>query len=122
MEDYGCSLSCCIYLSYLLTVCAYVIIRVSVFQAHREWRANLHVFPEECSDWSTQSEQGGCTRLVLEEAGCVRAEKIRKETEIIFDVQTVAFHDAIVLYFRSLRLIIWTFLLNMFRLNGTKRL
>jgi len=32
------------------------------------------------------SEQGGCTRLVLEEAKCVRAEKIREEAEVIFDV------------------------------------
>ena len=34
LEEYGCGLGCCIYVTYLLTVIAYIIIRVLVFQAH----------------------------------------------------------------------------------------
>ena len=34
LEEYGCGLGCCIYLTYLLTVLCYIIIRALVFQAH----------------------------------------------------------------------------------------
>ena len=86
LEEYGCGLGCCIYITYLLTVITYIIVRVLVFQAHKDWRDSIHTFPEECSWWTQLSEQGGCTRLMLEEAKCVRAEKIREESELVFDV------------------------------------
>ena len=87
LEEYGCGLGCCIYITYLLTVITYIIIRVLVFQAHQEWRDSIHTFPSECSPWTQLTEQGGCTRLMLEEAECVRAHKVREESEVIFDVE-----------------------------------
>ena len=80
-------MGCCIYVTYLLLVVLYICIRIYVFTAHQDWLASVKQFPMECSDWTQLSEQGGCTRLVLREAGCVRAMDLRDKSTIIYNVE-----------------------------------
>lgn len=56
LEEYGCGLGCFIYVTYLLLVTAYIIIRAYVFTAHENWRTRVHSFPEVCSHWTQLSE------------------------------------------------------------------
>ena len=41
LEEYGCGLGCCIYVTYLLLVMVYICIRIYVFTAHKDWRLSL---------------------------------------------------------------------------------
>ena len=55
---------------------------VSLFRRIR-WRNDLDgVFPAACGSWS---ENHGCTRVVLEEAGCVRPKDVKTENAIVFN-------------------------------------
>ena len=49
-----------------------------------EWRNSLDgAFPAECGSWAASK---GCTRVTLEQSGCVRPKSIPAENSVIFDV------------------------------------
>ena len=41
LEEYGCGMGCCIYVTYLTLVLLYVCIRIYVFTAHKDWLASV---------------------------------------------------------------------------------
>ena len=49
-----------------------------------KWRDDLDgKFPSACGAWS---ENNGCTRVTLEQSGCVRAKSISTENSLIFSI------------------------------------
>ena len=90
VETSKCGKKCCVEISICVTyICLMIMLglltyaRVFVLCRRADWRNNLEVFPTECGDWSTQ---GGCTRLVLPELGCVKTGDLNTTSTIVIDV------------------------------------
>ena len=57
--------------------------RLMALWRRKHWRMDQNKFPSACGSWA---EANGCTRITLDEAGCVRPIDILTENQIIFKV------------------------------------
>ena len=72
------------YMFFLIFITLMSILRLFSIFMHMRWRSELYgEFPTECGDWAVDN---GCTRVQLEELGCVRAKDIVTENSVIFEL------------------------------------
>ena len=73
-----------VYLCFIVFIGVLGIVRLISLFRRVKWRADLDdKFPDACGDWSVEH---GCTRVTLEESGCVREKDIPSHNSLIFNI------------------------------------
>ena len=72
-----------IYIIFIVFIGVLLFVRFVALLRRIKWRNSLdEKFPAECGSWAADS---GCTRVTLEESGCVREKQIPENNSLIFD-------------------------------------
>ena len=73
-----------IYICLVVFIGALSFVRLIALFRRIKWRNDLDdTFPSACGSWAAEH---GCTRVTLEESGCVRAKDIPAQNSVIFDI------------------------------------